>query len=112
MSTLTEIATPLLTGRIRERALELGFDHVGIAPIEPSRHASAYREWVAAGYAGEMAYLTRPDAVERRADPRLAVPGARSAIVVARNHFPGDAPPHGAGGREPSDDSRRDSDRP
>src|SRR5829696_2498480 len=103
MSTLTEISTPLLTQRIRERALELGFDHVGIAPIQVSRHAGAYSDWVKAGYAGEMGYLARPDAIEKRADPRLAVPGARSAIVVARNYFPGDAPLPGSGDRALSD---------
>lgn len=87
-STTTDLADT-----IRQWAQELGFDSVGIAPVGESAHAEAYRRWVAAGYAGEMAYLTRPDAVEKRADPRVLVPGARSAVVVTRNYYPGDEPP-------------------
>ncbi|HUE95118.1 MAG TPA: tRNA epoxyqueuosine(34) reductase QueG, partial [Longimicrobiaceae bacterium] len=37
-------------------------------------------------------YLTRPDAVAKRADPSLMVPGARSAIVVVQHYFPGGSP--------------------
>jgi len=87
-STTTDLAAT-----IRSWAQELGFDSVGVAPVGESAHAEAYRRWVAAGYAGEMAYLTRPDAVEKRTDPRVLVPGARSAVVVTRNYYPGDEPP-------------------
>jgi epoxyqueuosine reductase len=87
-----------LSARIREWALELGFDAVGIAPVHPSEHAAVYADWVAGGNAGEMGYLSREDAVAKRADPTLAVRGAVSAVVVARNYHPGD-------------DQRLDSDR-
>lgn len=85
-STSTDIA-----GAVHKWARELGFDTVGIAPVGASAHAAAYRRWVESGYAGEMAYLTREDAVEKRADPRVLVPGARSAVVVTANYFPGNA---------------------
>ena len=65
----------------------MGFDSVGIAPVGASRHGEAFRRWIAAGFAGEMRYLTRADAVEKRAHPRLLVPGAQSAIVVAKGYF-------------------------
>jgi epoxyqueuosine reductase len=39
-------------------------------------------EWLAHGYAGEMNYLRDP----RRADPRLALEGGESVIVVALNY--------------------------
>jgi epoxyqueuosine reductase len=81
-----------ISAAIRGRALELGFDQVGIAPVRPSEHADFYRRWVEAGRAGEMEYLTRAEAVARRADPAALVPGARSAIVVARGYFPGGTP--------------------
>lgn len=77
-----------ITRRIRERARELGFDAVGIAPVQPSEHAAAYARWIAAGHHGEMGYLAREDAVAKRADPALVVPGARSAVVVAKNYYP------------------------
>ena len=82
-----------IAGQIREWAHELGFDSVGIAPVGPSAHGDAYRRWIDAGYAGEMAYLERPDAVEKRGDPGLLVPGVRSAVVVTRNYYPGDEAP-------------------
>ena len=76
-----------ISARIRQRARELGFDAVGLAPAHESAHAAHYARWVEAGYAGEMGYLAREDAVAKRADPALVVPGARSAVVVARSYF-------------------------
>jgi epoxyqueuosine reductase len=77
-----------LSARIRERALALGFDAVGIAPVHRSAHGPAYARWVEAGYHGEMGYLAREDAVAKRQDLTRVVPDARSAIVVARNYYP------------------------
>jgi len=91
-ATRTQTTPARLSERIREWALALGFDAVGIAPVRPSDCGEVYRDWVAAGRHGEMAYLAREDAVEKRADPALVVPGARSAVVVARNYYPGDEP--------------------
>ncbi len=74
-----------LAEKIKGRALALGFDLVGIADASPSVFAEAYRDWVAQGYAGEMAYLTRN--LERRLDPRELLPDARSIIVVGMNYY-------------------------
>ncbi len=74
-----------LAERIETRAHELGFDLVGIAPADLAPHAQAYADWIAAGYAGELAYMTRqPD---RRSDPRRVLPGAQSVIVVGLNYY-------------------------
>jgi epoxyqueuosine reductase len=86
-----------LKERIKERARELGFDLVGIAEAAPSRHHPAYLDWLRAGYHGTMAYMARPGAVERRKDPRLILPGARSVIVVAVNYYVADRQPCQAG---------------
>ena len=71
---------------IRERAVAEGFDLCGVARIggdaELWRELEYFPEWLARGYAGEMKYLHD----ERRADPRLALNGARSVIVVALNY--------------------------
>jgi epoxyqueuosine reductase len=76
-----------LTQRIKEKAYALGFDLAGITPVAPSEHGHFYSSWLAQGYAGEMAYLGRPDAVAKRCDPRLILPEACSVIIVALNYY-------------------------
>ncbi|HSL71088.1 MAG TPA: tRNA epoxyqueuosine(34) reductase QueG [Longimicrobiales bacterium] len=73
-----------LAARIKDEASRLGFDLAGIAPCERSPHADYYREWLAADRHGEMQYLARPDAVQRRLDPPAEL---RSAIVVGLNYY-------------------------
>ena len=79
-----------LSERIKERAYELGFDLVGIAPAGLALHAQEYADWIAAGYAGELAYMTRDP--ERRSDPRRVLPGAQSVIVVGLSYYTMDVP--------------------
>lgn len=75
---------------VKEYALKLGFDLVGIAPATQVPHAGAYMAWLEAGYAGNMAYMAR-DPI-RRQDPRLVMPETRSVIVVAVSYFTSDPP--------------------
>jgi epoxyqueuosine reductase len=82
-----------LSARIRARALEIGLDAVGIAPVRPSDFGEAYARWIEAGMHGEMAYLAREDAVAKRRDPAVLVPGAKSAVVVAINYHVPDREP-------------------
>ncbi len=70
-----------LAERVRALGLALGFERVGFAPAAPAPRSAFLREWLARGYAGEMAYLARR--VEERIDVRRLVPGARSLIAVA-----------------------------
>ncbi len=74
-----------LTDRIKEKAYELGFDLIGVAPATRAPHADAYASWVDAGYAATMGYMAR-DTV-RRQDPRIVLPGARSVIVAGLSYF-------------------------
>src|SRR5688500_7066021 len=76
-----------LSAAVRDRAIALGFDMVGIAPVGPSEHAAYYEAWLAAGNHGEMSYLSRADAVQRRVRPQDAWPMLRSAVVVALNYY-------------------------
>jgi epoxyqueuosine reductase len=79
-----------LTERIRARAIELGFDLVGITPAGMAPHAKEYAAWVASGFAGEMAYMARdPD---RRSDLRRVLPDAQSVIVVGLSYYTIDLP--------------------
>jgi epoxyqueuosine reductase len=70
----------LTSQHITDIALELGFDLVGFAPAGPSPRAQAFMDWLTAGYAGEMHYLARDP--QRRVDPQLVLPGARSVVMV------------------------------
>ncbi|MFQ6102379.1 MAG: tRNA epoxyqueuosine(34) reductase QueG [Anaerolineae bacterium] len=106
-----------LTEQVCNRARDLGFDLVGVAPArstarlsvstEPSDRASgrgldevspnspyldAYRAWLAHSYHGEMGYLARPDRVERREDPAKILPEVRSIVCAGLNYYPGPLP--------------------
>ncbi|MGD0920915.1 MAG: tRNA epoxyqueuosine(34) reductase QueG [Terriglobia bacterium] len=63
---------------LKERALDIGFDLVGIAPVVPGRDLEFARKWVKRGYGGEMRYLANP----RRGDPRAILPSVKSVICV------------------------------
>ncbi|MBI3911490.1 MAG: tRNA epoxyqueuosine(34) reductase QueG [Armatimonadetes bacterium] len=75
-----------LKAALRERAYSLGFELFGVAAATPAETRAAYEEWLAAGYAGEMAYLGRDPA--RRADPRRAWPDTAAILVVGLNYRP------------------------
>lgn len=66
-------------------AHELGFDLAGVAPAGPIPTGGHYREWLAAGHAGEMGYMARN--AENRADPSLVFPDVKSILVVGMNYF-------------------------
>jgi len=76
---------------LKRRAQALGFDTVGIASLESNAHADELDRWLAAGYAGTMAYLHRQ--AEQRKQPVRLMPGARVAVVTLTNYFHGAAEP-------------------
>ncbi|MGH7475119.1 MAG: tRNA epoxyqueuosine(34) reductase QueG [Longimicrobiales bacterium] len=84
-----------LSSALRRHVTAIGFDLVGITPLRDSDHAAFYQRWLAGGRHGDMGYLARADAVQRRLRPTAAWPGLRSAIVVAHNYYAG-----GEGGGE------------
>lgn len=79
-----------LTERIKDKAYELGFDLIGVAPAGPARHGRAFRRWLAQGYAAEMGWLGREP--QRREDPRQVLPGARSVVAAGLSYFVLDPP--------------------
>ena len=68
-----------LSETIKQRALETGFDLAGVAPPGVWQDLEFSRQWVEAGYGGEMAYLANP----KRHDPRRVLPSVQSVVCVA-----------------------------
>src|SRR5437016_12338362 len=79
------------TVELRRRAVQMGFDAVGVAALEPNAHAAELARWLTAGYAGTMTYLHRQSA--KRKQPARIMPGAKVAVVTLTNYFPDPGPP-------------------
>jgi epoxyqueuosine reductase len=82
-----------LVQRIRLEAQRLGFDLVGIVSAQPATTMSNYHAWLTQGYHGDMAYLARPDAVDRRSDLSRILAGVRSIVAVGANYRTRPLPP-------------------
>jgi epoxyqueuosine reductase len=75
--------------RIREKALELGFDLVGFAPVSLDEGVQSNLDgYLAAGMHGEMDWMVAK--AERRRQPSALWPDARSVIALAMNYTPAD----------------------
>ncbi len=90
---------PERTGAIiRECASELGFGHVRFASAEGAPGIEAYDRFLAEGRHGSMAWMVRSR--PPRADPRLLLPEARSAVVLGVDYrWPRPPDPGGLTGR-------------
>lgn len=76
-----------LTGLVKTTAARLGFSFCGIAKAEFLDHeAPRLEEWLARSYQGTMRYLENH--FDKRLDPRLLVPGARSIVSLGYNYAP------------------------
>jgi len=94
-----------LTEQIKQKALELGFDLVGItdaSPLHPD-YLKQLLGWLDAGYAGQMTWMHKN--LEKRTNPAKLLPGAQSVIVVGLNYkppgLPRRSPPGEAGSSVP-----------
>lgn len=68
--------------RLQQMASEEGFTAVGVSRAECvcDEEEREYLEWLNEGRHGEMSYLSRN--IDKRMDPRLLVPGARSIVTL------------------------------
>jgi epoxyqueuosine reductase len=72
--------------RIREKAFELGFCKFGVVAADAlDAEGEQFFEWLKRGFHGEMAWMNRDP--QKRVDPNLLFPQARSVIVVAINYY-------------------------
>ncbi|MHC5308746.1 tRNA epoxyqueuosine(34) reductase QueG [Myroides sp. LJL116] len=72
---------------IKDRALELGFAQCGISKADfLAQDAPRLESWLKAGMHGNMQYMENN--FDKRLDPRILVPGAKSVISLSLNYFP------------------------
>ena len=77
--------------RILDLAHEFGFESAAVCgPSGRARDAAGLHDFIAAGHAGDMAWL--PDTAARRATPTALWPEVRSIVVVAANYAPAGDP--------------------
>jgi epoxyqueuosine reductase len=75
------------TRLIKTLAAQMGFSFCGIAKAEfLEDEAPRLEEWLRKGYQGSMRYLENH--FDKRLDPRLLVPGAKSIVTLGYNYFP------------------------
>jgi len=71
---------------IKREALALGFNKIGIVPAGAlNEEGEQLKEWLARGFHGRMGYMARDP--QKRSDPRLLMPSAKSVICLALNYF-------------------------
>src|SRR5690554_2661585 len=75
------------TQEIKRKATELGFSFCGISKAAfLEEEAPRLESWLNAGKHGEMTYMENH--FDKRLDPRLLVPGAKSVVSLLYNYFP------------------------
>ncbi len=67
---------------ILAEADSLGFSLAGIARPETPAHFAVFQRWLDQNRHGEMAYLSRPESVQRRHNPKLILPEAHSVLSL------------------------------
>ena len=77
-----------LSQEIKCKAIEFGFDLVGITDASPidNRHIELLSQWLKSGFAGQMSYLHNN--FEKRTHPALLLKNAQSVICVGLNYKP------------------------
>lgn len=75
------------TQLVKSIATQLGFSYCGIAKAEfLAEEAPRLEAWLKRNYQGNMSYLENH--FDKRLDPRLLVPGAKSIVSLIYNYYP------------------------
>lgn len=75
-----------LTEAIKHWGRELGFQQLGVADIDLGSAEHRLRDWLAAGFHGEMAYMKRHGS--KRSRPAELVPGTVRVITARMDYLP------------------------
>ena len=78
-----------LVQRLQGWARELGFSQIAIAGIDLAQAEPGLRDWLAAGFHGDMDYMAAHGL--KRARPAELVPGTLSVITARMDYLPRDA---------------------
>lgn len=75
----------IITNKIKDKAIELGFAGIGISKAERlDVAADRLQNWLDKGFHGEMAYMANH--FEKRVDPSQLVEGAKSVVSLMYNY--------------------------
>lgn len=75
------------TNIVKQKAAELGFDFCGIAQASfLEEEAPRLERWLNQNMHGQMSYMANH--FDKRLDPRLLVPGAKSVVSLLYNYYP------------------------
>jgi len=78
-----------LAQKIRDWSQELGFQQVGITDTDLSGYEQRFLDWLALGFHGEMAYMSKHGT--KRTRPAELIPGTLRIISVRMDYLPGDS---------------------
>ena len=80
--------TSKITSLVKQAARDAGFELAGVAPVQEFDELERFREWIAAGRAGEMQYMEARNQAGalKRTSLRTTLPWVRSVIVCAINY--------------------------
>ncbi|HSW40278.1 MAG TPA: tRNA epoxyqueuosine(34) reductase QueG [Acidobacteriota bacterium] len=87
---MTAGSIPELTRKIRREVSRLGFAGMGVARAGPLPRAERFDAWLENGLHGRMEYIERQ--AEKRRDPRIVLPDARTVLILAVNYYDGSIP--------------------
>lgn len=86
---------PKHTAIVKRIASELGFQFCGISAADfLEEEAPRLEQWLKDGKHGEMQYMENH--FDKRLDPRILVPGAKSVVSLLLNYYPEQQQVHGA----------------
>jgi epoxyqueuosine reductase len=71
--------------RVKHEAQRLGFELVGISPVQEPPHQESFAEWMRKEFHGQLQYMERTASLRR--DPARLVPWAVSVISVGMNYY-------------------------
>lgn len=79
----------LLPEKIKTWAKELGFQQVGFSDIDLSEFEQPFKDWLAKGFHGEMAFMAAHG--NKRTRPAELLPGTLSIVSARMDYLPEDA---------------------